>query len=74
MASQTQWNEFEQAPEDGEGQESLELYSPWGCRESDVTEQLNNKNTHILKIILYTLSGCTTWLARSELPNQILNL
>ena len=23
---------------------SLACYSPWGCKESDTTEQLNNKN------------------------------
>ena len=33
--------EFEQTPGDGEGQGSLECFSPWGCKESDlVTEQL----------------------------------
>ena len=26
---------------DGEGQESLVCYSPWGCKELDMTEQLN---------------------------------
>ena len=26
---------------DGEGQGGLECYSPWGCKESDMTEQLN---------------------------------
>ena len=31
--------EFEQAP-DGVGQGSLASYSPWGCKESDTTEQL----------------------------------
>ena len=35
---------FEQAPEDGEGQESLVCCSPWGLNESDTTEQLNNNN------------------------------
>ena len=35
-------HEFEQAPGDGEGQGSLECYSPWGCREPNMTEQLNN--------------------------------
>ena len=34
--------EFEQAPGDGEGQGSLASCSPWGCKESDMTEQLNN--------------------------------
>ena len=34
-----QWlngHEFEQTPGDGEGQGSLECYSPWGCKESDM--------------------------------------
>ena len=31
-------HEFEQALGDGEGQESLECYSPWGHKESDTTE------------------------------------
>ena len=35
--------EFEQALGDGEGQGSLECYSSWGHKESDMTEQLNHK-------------------------------
>ena len=34
-------HEFEQAPAIGEGQGSLGCCSPWGCRESDMTEQMN---------------------------------
>ena len=30
-------HEFEQTPGDGEGQESVADYSPWGCKESDMT-------------------------------------
>ena len=37
--------EFQQAPGDSEGQGSLVCYSPWGCKESDTTEQLNNNGT-----------------------------
>ena len=37
-------HEFEQAPGDGEGQGSLECWSPWGRKESDMTERLNNNN------------------------------
>ena len=37
-------HEFEQAPGDGEGQGSLACCSPWGHRELDTTERLNNKN------------------------------
>ena len=35
-------HEFEQASGDGEGQGSLVCCSPWGRKESDMTEQLNN--------------------------------
>ena len=36
-------NEFEQAPGDSEGQGSLACCSPWGHKELDATERLNNK-------------------------------
>ena len=42
-------HEFEQAPGDGEGQESLVCCSPWGRKESDMTEQLNNSHLSQLK-------------------------
>ena len=34
-------HEFEQAPGAGDGQGGLVCCSPWGCKESDTTEQLN---------------------------------
>ena len=34
-------HEFEQTPRHGEGQGSLVCCSPWGCKESDITQQLN---------------------------------
>ena len=34
-------HEFEQAPGAGDGQGSLACHSPWGCKESEMTEQLN---------------------------------
>ena len=34
-------HEFEQTPGDSEGQGSLVCCSPWGCKESDMTEWLN---------------------------------
>ena len=37
--------EFQQPLGDGEGQESLVCRSPWGHKESDLTEQLNNRIT-----------------------------
>ena len=38
--------EFEQALGDGEGQGSLVCYSPWGHKELDTTDQLNDNNNH----------------------------
>ena len=37
-------HEYEQILGDGEEQGSLMCFSPWGCKESDTTEQLNNNN------------------------------
>ena len=37
-------HEFEQALGDGETQGSLVCCSPWGHKESDTTERLNNNN------------------------------
>ena len=45
-------HEFEQAPGD-EGQESLACCSPWGRKELDMTEQLNNKTTNVVLATRY---------------------
>ena len=50
MDEMVEWNhqlkghEFEQAPGDGEGQGSLAFCSPWGHKESETTDRLNNNN------------------------------
>ena len=53
-------HEFEQDPGDSEGQGSLACCSPWGHKESDMTEQLNNNNNSAyykyLLLIFTTLS------------------
>ena len=41
-------HEFEQALGDGEGQRSLVGWSPWGCKESDMTKQPNWTDTYYL--------------------------
>ena len=41
-------HEFEQTLGDGEGQGSLACCSPWGCKESDTTEKLNNNRIPFL--------------------------
>ena len=48
-------HKFEQAPGDGDGQGRLACYSPWGCKESDTTEWLNN-NINIGISVLHMLS------------------
>ena len=59
-------HEFEQALGDGEGQGSLACWSPWGLKESDVTQQLNNNTANIRIpsrfIFLFNIFNC--------LPNQ----
>ena len=42
-------HEFEQAPGVSDGHGSLACCSPWGCKELDVTEQLN------LLIVIFSL-------------------
>ena len=40
-------HESEQAPGVGDGQGSLVCCSPWGRKESDMTEQLNNNSLSV---------------------------
>ena len=44
-------HEFEQVLGDGEGQRSLEYLSPWGLKELDMTEQLNNNNIFVFQFL-----------------------
>ena len=48
-------HEFEQTPENSEGQESLVCCSPWCHKESDRTEQLKNSNKKRLLILKLSL-------------------
>ena len=41
---------FEQTPGDSEGQGSLECCNPWGLKESDMNERLNNHNSSNLRL------------------------
>jgi len=50
-------HEFEQTLGDSEGQGSLACCRPWGCRESDMTEQLNNYNKNDVFISLMKKPG-----------------
>ena len=46
-------HEFGQTLGDGQGQGGLACCSPWGCKESDTTGQLNNSNKK--KILITTV-------------------
>ena len=48
-------HEFGQAPGDGEGQGSLACCSQRGCKDSDMTERLNNNNNNHCEIKFSTL-------------------
>ena len=39
-------------PGESHGQRSLAGYSPWGCKESDMTEQLNDDNSQCILSLL----------------------
>ena len=52
--------EVEQTPGDSEGQESLTCWSPWGCKESATTEQLNNNN----------IQGSASLMLKTLLPSR----
>ena len=53
MAGWHHWlngHKSEPIPRDGEGQGSLACYSPWSCKESDMTERLNWTELKLMKI------------------------
>ena len=67
MASLTQWTWFEQALGAGNGQGSLECCSPWTCKESNMTKELNwtelkskCKCTLLSRVQLF-VTPCTIW-------------
>ena len=66
-------HEFEQAPGIGDGQGSLACYSPWGCKESDMTEWLNWTEGSLSVQTLYYSCCClhcifSCWLYRLISP------
>ena len=72
MAGWHHWlngHEFEQTLQDGEGQGSLACCSPWGLKESDMTERLNSnkgknnqpQHEHCLSLAWQTLKDWKGW-------------
>jgi len=41
------------------GQKSLAGYSPWGCKESDMTERLSLINTTMVQIVCFSIKYAT---------------
>ena len=66
MASPTQWTWVWASSADGERQGSLACFSPWGCKESDTTEQLNNNNKDVKKCPQSKVSCCLKEGGREE--------
>ena len=60
-------HEFEQAPGDDEGQGSLAFCSPWGHKEFDTTEQLNNNNK-ALNATPGVWKGLSDWVGNIIIP------
>ena len=64
-------HEFEQTPRDSEGQGSLVCCSPWGHKELDTTERLNNNNSSVwLHWVLLVLHGISISAACKILVSQ----
>ena len=61
-------HEFEQALGDGEGQGSLVCYSPWSCKELDMTEQVINNVTFFCESVVED-PGIQTTHSRTDLEN-----
>ena len=72
-------HEFEQAPGDGEGLESLVCCNPWGRKESDTAEQLNNHHccfplTNVSVFSFYPLDPAFELLLEGNFANTFVSL
>ena len=62
-------HEFEQAPGVGDGQGSLACCSPWGVKESDMTEQLNWTEWCIICLSFSDMTKLRIW-AKGRSPGN----
>ena len=65
-------HQFQQTLGDSEGQGSMACYSPWDCKESDTTEQLNKKSKDSLHLSI-PVNHSDYWEA-TEKPHTYLHL
>ena len=54
-------HEFEQSLGDSEGKGSLACCGPWGGKESDTTQRLNNNNNKLCSSCLWFLAEFGQW-------------
>ena len=71
MAAPTSGHELEQALGDSEGQGSLVCCSPWGCKESDTAEGLNNNSINLHHNLIWKAFSplISTW--REVKPREV---
>ena len=62
-------HEFEQTPGDSEGQGSLMCCSPWGHKEPNLTEQLNNNKATSSVVDCYS-SSKNQYVQAGEIPQR----
>ena len=67
-------HEFQQAPGGGEGQGSLACCSPWGCKELDTIERLNNNNWELRSHMLPGTAGVEGVGEKPKHREQVRNL
>ena len=49
-------HEFDEAPGVGDGQGILACCCPWGCKESDMTEHLNQMKRNFLHLLILSMN------------------
>ena len=60
---------FEQTLGESVGQGSFACYSPWGCKESDLTQQLNNNSNGLRSPNIQVQKFCM-WNVITEIIDQ----
>jgi len=61
-------NEFDQAQGVGNGQGSLACWSPWGSKESDMTEWLNPRSEVVVKLCVIYISN---YIIHLSIPSEL---